>query len=152
MTPFTLTFKAKLIISMVLEDLFLLLHFFNTVQPHFCPSIFVFTRPNDGWTGLYIKLCLLVTQLVKQLVTHWSHNWSHNWSLTGHTTGHSLVTQLVTHWSHNWSLTGHTDSDNTATALQYDVTHGMTALREIWRVGGEWTGEQQQKIEEVGDS
>ena len=22
----------------------------------FCPSIFVFTCPNDGWTGLYIKL------------------------------------------------------------------------------------------------
>ena len=29
MTPFTLTFKAKLTISMVLEDLFLLLHFFT---------------------------------------------------------------------------------------------------------------------------
>ena len=26
------------------------------VHPYFCPSIFVFTRPNDGWTGLYIKL------------------------------------------------------------------------------------------------
>ena len=23
----------------------------------FCSSILVFTRPNDGWTGLYIKLC-----------------------------------------------------------------------------------------------
>ena len=23
---------------------------------NFCPSIFVFTRPNDRWTGLYIKL------------------------------------------------------------------------------------------------
>ena len=45
---------------MVLEDLFiLLLHFFTRpppVHPYFCPSIFVFTRPNDGWTGLYIKL------------------------------------------------------------------------------------------------
>ena len=36
---------------MVLEDLF-----FSPVHPYFCPSIFVFTRPNDGWTGLYIKL------------------------------------------------------------------------------------------------
>ena len=26
------------------------------VHPYFCPSIFVFTHPNDGWTGLYIKL------------------------------------------------------------------------------------------------
>ena len=26
------------------------------VHPHFYPSIFVVTRPNDGWTGLYIKL------------------------------------------------------------------------------------------------
>ena len=31
---------------------FLLLHFF-TRPPIFLP---VFTRPNDGWTGLYIKL------------------------------------------------------------------------------------------------
>ena len=34
---------------------FLLLHFF-TRPPYFYPSMFVFTRPNDGWTGLYIKL------------------------------------------------------------------------------------------------
>ena len=43
---------------------FLLLRFFihpPPVHPYLCPSIFVFTRPNDGWTGvtgLYIKLCL----------------------------------------------------------------------------------------------
>ena len=30
---------------------------FLLVHPYFYPSIFVFTRPNDGWTGLYIKLC-----------------------------------------------------------------------------------------------
>ena len=42
-------------IYMVLEDLFLLFHFF-TRPPHYYPSIFVFTRPNDGWMGLYIKL------------------------------------------------------------------------------------------------
>ena len=46
------------------EDLFLLLHFLP-VHPYFCPtqcpSIFVFTRPNDGWTGLYIKLCMTRT-------------------------------------------------------------------------------------------
>jgi len=35
---------------------FLLLHFLP-VHPYFCPSVFVFTHPNDGWTGLYIKLC-----------------------------------------------------------------------------------------------
>ena len=41
LTPFTLT--------LVLEDLFFGPSFFY-------PSIFVFTRPNDGWSGLYIKL------------------------------------------------------------------------------------------------
>ena len=29
---------------------------FFTRPPPVHPSIFVFTRPNDGWTGLYIKL------------------------------------------------------------------------------------------------
>ena len=38
-----------------LGRLFLLLHFVS-VHPYFCPSIFVFTRPNDRWTGLYMKL------------------------------------------------------------------------------------------------
>ena len=45
---------------MVLEDIFLVLHFLprpSPVHPYFCPSIFVFTRPNDGWPVLYIKLC-----------------------------------------------------------------------------------------------
>ena len=54
-TPFSFTFKAQLTISMVLEDLFLFLNVLP-VHPYFYPSIFVFTRPNDGWTGLYIKL------------------------------------------------------------------------------------------------
>ena len=44
---------------MVLEDLFSL-HFF-TRPPYFYLSIFVFTHPNDGWTGLYIKLCFRVS-------------------------------------------------------------------------------------------
>ena len=35
-------------------------HSQNPVHPYFYPSIFVFTRPNDGWTGLYIKLCLVL--------------------------------------------------------------------------------------------
>ena len=48
MTPFTLTFKAQLTISMVLEDLFC--SFILPVHPYFCPSIFVFTHPNDRWT------------------------------------------------------------------------------------------------------
>ena len=41
------------------EDLFLLLNFFThppPVHPYFYPSIFVFTRPNDRWAGLYVKL------------------------------------------------------------------------------------------------
>ena len=35
--------------------------FYEPVNPYFCPSIFVFTRPNDGWTSLYIKLWLCIT-------------------------------------------------------------------------------------------
>ena len=57
LTLFSLDFKAILTISMVLEDLLLVLHFL-TRPPYFYPSIFIFTRPNEGWTGLYIKLCL----------------------------------------------------------------------------------------------
>ena len=30
-----------------------------TRPPYFCPSIFDCIRPNDGWMGLYIKLCTL---------------------------------------------------------------------------------------------
>ena len=30
----------------------------STRLPYYYPSIFVFTRPNDGWMGLYIKLCV----------------------------------------------------------------------------------------------
>ena len=40
---------------------FLLIHLFTPpppVHPYFYLSIFVFTHTNDGWTGLYIKLCL----------------------------------------------------------------------------------------------
>ena len=50
---------------MVLEDLFFLAPSFlypsTTRPPYFYPSIFVFTRPNDGWTGLYIKLWRTLT-------------------------------------------------------------------------------------------
>ena len=59
-TTFSLIFKALLTISMVLED-FIATSFFypsTTGPPYFYPSIFVLTHPNDGWTGLYIKLCL----------------------------------------------------------------------------------------------
>ena len=62
-TPFTLTFKAYLTIYMVLEDLFLLLNFF-TCPPIFLPVHIRFARPNDGWTGLYIK-AMLCTDLTK---------------------------------------------------------------------------------------
>ena len=33
-------------------------YYLSTTRPpiYFYPSIFVFTHPNDGWTGLYIKL------------------------------------------------------------------------------------------------
>ena len=42
---------------MVLEDVFFCSFSFLPIHPYFYPAIFVFTRPNDGWTGLYIKLC-----------------------------------------------------------------------------------------------
>ena len=45
----------------VSDDLKWFLHFFTRpppIHPYFYLSIFVFTRPNDGWTGLYIKLCV----------------------------------------------------------------------------------------------
>ena len=42
-TPFTLTFKAELTISMV----FLFCFIFLPVHPYFYPSIFVFTRPTS---------------------------------------------------------------------------------------------------------
>ena len=44
---------------------FSLLLNFLPVHPYFCLSIFVFTHPNDGWTGLYIKLCLRLSYRVK---------------------------------------------------------------------------------------
>ena len=37
--------------------LFLLLHYFTRPPILIYRSIFVFSRPNAGWTGLYIKLC-----------------------------------------------------------------------------------------------
>ena len=52
------TTKTHVTISMVLEDLFLLLRFFYPIHPYFYPSTTVFTHPNDGWTGLCTKLCL----------------------------------------------------------------------------------------------
>ena len=59
MTPFTLTFKEGLTIDIYGFGRFYLLLLFRPppVHPYFYPSIFVFTRPNDEWTGLYIKLC-----------------------------------------------------------------------------------------------
>ena len=33
---------------------------FGRPFPYFYPSIFIFTRPNDGWTDLYIKLWCVV--------------------------------------------------------------------------------------------
>ena len=45
-TPFSITFKC----------LFLEGCFFTCPPIYFYPSILVFTRPNDGWMGLYIKL------------------------------------------------------------------------------------------------
>ena len=56
-TPFSVTFKAKLTISIIDWYGRVFAQFLLPVHPYFYPSIFVFTRPNDGWTGLYIKLC-----------------------------------------------------------------------------------------------
>ena len=55
-TPFTLTFKAKLTISIFLEDCFSSVTFLP-VHLYFYPSTLVFTHPNDRWTGPSIKLC-----------------------------------------------------------------------------------------------
>ena len=46
-----------------LEDLFCSFIFYpsTTRLPIFLPVHIRFNRPNDGWTGLYIKLCLRVT-------------------------------------------------------------------------------------------
>ena len=56
MIPFTLTFKTYLTKSMVLKTFFGFF-IYLPVHPYFYPPIFVFSRPNDGWMGLYIKLC-----------------------------------------------------------------------------------------------
>ena len=52
-TQFSLTFKSSKNIY-GFRRLFAPSFFFR--PPYFYPSIFVFTRPNDGWVGLYIKL------------------------------------------------------------------------------------------------
>ena len=54
---FTLTFKLTNDIYGFGRLFLLLLLLWQPVHPYFYPSIFVFTRPNDGWSGLYIKLC-----------------------------------------------------------------------------------------------
>ena len=63
MTPFILTYTHFQGVTDNIygfgRPFFLLLHFLplpSPVHPYFCPSIFPFTRPNDGWMGLYIKL------------------------------------------------------------------------------------------------
>ena len=45
----------------------------TTCPPYFYPSIFVLTRPNDGWTGLYIKLCMQPTLNVYVFVQKTEH-------------------------------------------------------------------------------
>ena len=66
MTPFTLTFKEGItndIYGFGRLCLLLLLRpppvhpYIHTRPPTFLPVHIRFTRPNDGWTGLYIKLC-----------------------------------------------------------------------------------------------
>ena len=41
---------------------------FFPVHPYFYQSIFVFTRPNDGWTGLYIKLCICLSITIYNMI------------------------------------------------------------------------------------
>ena len=67
---FTATFFEVILVKSV-RFFFLLLHFFSR-PPYFYPSIFVFTHPNDGWTGLYIKLWLYVCNTwILQMITDW---------------------------------------------------------------------------------
>ena len=53
-TPFTLISKAKLTISMVLENLCFLVDFLPVHHP---PSTTVFTPLNYGWTSLHNVMC-----------------------------------------------------------------------------------------------
>ena len=56
MIPFTLISKAYLTIFMIFENFFTFHP--SPVQPYFYPYRTGFTHPNDGWTGLCIKLCM----------------------------------------------------------------------------------------------
>ena len=60
MTPFSLT--SQYLQSMVLEDFFCSF-IFLPIHPYSYTSIFIFTHPNDGWTGLYIKYASSVIQI-----------------------------------------------------------------------------------------
>ena len=75
---------------MVLEDRFLLLHFLP-FHPYFCPSIFVFTRPNDGWMGLYIKLWHV-------------HHYNNGYDVVSHGSGECWLVGC----RRSWRRTGHT--------------------------------------------
>ena len=67
---------------MVLEDLFCFFSFFTRPRI-FLPIHIRFTRPNDGWTGLYIKLCctvsfiLIIFLTMSQTVTSMSYVIAH---------------------------------------------------------------------------
>ena len=51
--------------NMVLEDLFSFAPYPST---HFSTHPYsFFTHPNDGWTGLYIKLCLYVYEVTQKM-------------------------------------------------------------------------------------
>ena len=49
-----------------------LLLYFLPVHPYFYPSIFVFTRPNDGWTGGHKEINSLATKEHNRTDDRWS--------------------------------------------------------------------------------
>ena len=67
------TFKPYLILYLNLENVFTP---FILIQLYFYPSKIDRTHPNEGWSGLYIKLCLVVCCIrpasVVCCVTHWT--------------------------------------------------------------------------------
>ena len=48
---------------------------FFTRPPYFNLCIFIFTHTNDGWTGLYIKLCHCYSNLARVLSTFTITSW-----------------------------------------------------------------------------
>ena len=114
--PFTLISKAQLIWKTFFGSFI-----FLPVHPYFYPSTTVFTRPNDRWTGLCIKLWWNIYSddhiygTFTQMITSMEHlvRWSHLWNIYSddHITFiYGTFTQMITsmehllRWSHLWNI------------------------------------------------